>query len=78
VVRCSSIIPDLKRAYFRCFVCAHGVYAEIERYDMLLVSLQCAQSTHDFAVNCCLCGERKLTSTFSVVRCLTGSWLCSG
>lgn len=31
VVRCSTVIPDLKRAFFRCFVCAHSLYAEIDR-----------------------------------------------
>lgn len=31
VVRCSAIIPDLKRAFFRCFVCAHCVESTIDR-----------------------------------------------
>jgi DNA replication licensing factor MCM4 len=31
VVRCSAVIPDLKHAYFRCFVCAHSLVVEIDR-----------------------------------------------
>ena len=30
VVRCSPIIPDLKQAHFRCFVCAHHVEVVID------------------------------------------------
>lgn len=31
VIRCSSIIPDLKQAFFRCSVCHHNVEVGIER-----------------------------------------------
>jgi DNA replication licensing factor MCM4 len=31
VIRSSSIIPDLKQAYFRCSVCNHGLDVAIER-----------------------------------------------
>lgn len=31
VVRCSPVIPDLKQAYFRCFLCSSGVDVLIDR-----------------------------------------------
>ena len=31
VVRCTSIIPDLKQAYFLCFACNHHVEVLIEK-----------------------------------------------
>lgn len=31
VIRCSSIIPDLKQAFFRCFVCGTSVDVLIDR-----------------------------------------------
>jgi len=31
VIRCSSIVPDLKQAFFRCAVCAACVEVTIDR-----------------------------------------------
>lgn len=31
VIRCSSIIPDLKQAFFRCVMCFHGLDVAIDR-----------------------------------------------
>ena len=38
VTRCSSVIPDLKQAYFRCFVCSHSL-GKLE--PCLVISLAC-------------------------------------
>lgn len=55
VIRCSSIIPDLKQAFFRCFVCSHSVDVLIDRGEwfdhvviVVVIVMLCDMRTRTF------------------------------